>query len=78
MSEEDKKTWKAWEEWDVKRHAYHLAIYKKAQADPKDDASAEPTESEADSSLMSMHVPKKRKSHDKVEAPKIPKKPRTY
>lgn len=73
LSKEDKKTWKAWEQWDAKRYAHQLVIFRNAQVESnKDEVEAE-SESETNTSEI-LHVPKKRKSQDKMES--IPKKSR--
>jgi SWI/SNF-related matrix-associated actin-dependent regulator of chromatin subfamily A member 5 len=75
LTKEDKQIWKQWEQWDAKRHAYHLSIYNKARAVrsgvSEDDATSKPSSTSADD----LHVPKKRKVQDtNMETTHIPKK----
>jgi isopenicillin N synthase-like dioxygenase len=64
LSDEDKKTWKRWEQWDAKRYAHHMLIFTNAK-DHNDFE--ESNKSEADASEI-IHVPKKRKIPDEAEA----------
>jgi hypothetical protein len=63
LSEEDKKTWKGWEQWDAKRYAHHMFIFTNAKdhSDPE-----ESNKSEVDVPEI-MHVPKKRKISDAAD-----------
>jgi hypothetical protein len=61
LSDEDKKIWKGWEQWDAKRYAHDAFIFAngKARSDSK-EYTEESNGVEADA-LQAVHVPKKRK-----------------
>lgn len=58
ISDEDKKTWKAWEEWDVKRFARDTAIHQNAKRAIKKKRLSEPKSPQKGNQI---HVPKKKK-----------------
>lgn len=61
MSDEDKKIWKGWEQWDAKRYAHDVFVFSNVKA--LSDSGDYPEDSnvgEADA-LQAVHVPKKRK-----------------
>lgn len=61
LSDEDKKIWKGWEQWDAKRYAHDVFVFSNVKA--RSDSEENPEESNGDEAdaLQSVHVPKKRK-----------------
>ena len=77
LSDNEKHTWKRWEQWDAKRYAHEMVTFRNAQNSSNEAAESE-KEIEADAS-QTMHVPKKRKlphEESRSDSLSIPKKSR--
>lgn len=59
LSEDNKAIWREWCEWDKKRYAYHLEIYRARRGESAD---LEVSNKFEEDGVQSVHVPKKRKS----------------
>ena len=65
LSDEEKATWKGWEEWDLSRFKRDTVIFNKAQSKKKKEATNNESE-----------IPKKRKDTDGKRDNAISEKPR--
>ena len=78
LEDEDKHVWRRWASWDKKRYERDLAIYEEKNSPKrKESEDSQPPKTNGDND-DSLHVPKKRKSHDQVNSEEcfaaIPKK----
>jgi len=73
LPEAEKETFRAWTEWDKKRHARDLTVFQSRRDGHEDAAGAASAE---DDDMKAIHVPKKRKKQAGVGAgaATIPKK----
>ena len=71
LPEAEKETFRAWTEWDKKRHARDLTVFQSRRDGHEDAAGAASAE---DDDMKAIHVPKKRKKQAGAGAVTIPKK----
>jgi len=69
LPENEKDTFRAWTEWDKKRHARDQEVFR-SRRDVHDDTAA----SAEDDDMKAIHVPKKRKHASSTAVPKKKKK----
>jgi len=69
LPDEEKETFRAWTEWDKKRHARDLALFQSRR-----DGHNETADAAEDDDMKAIHVPKKRKSQSSGGTMGVPKK----
>jgi hypothetical protein len=72
LADEEKAHWRAWAEWDKKRHAHELVIFQNRRSE---DLETEAYADYEEDVTQNFHVPKKRKST--AVSSSIPKKKRS-